>query len=40
MSIRIAYPGAVTDLRKIIFDIVMEDGIFSAHVVTSLTNIF
>jgi hypothetical protein len=36
ISVRVAYPGAVTELANVIFDVVLENNIFAAHQVTTL----
>lgn len=40
ISVRVAYPGAVTELTNIIFDVVMENSIFYSYYVTTLTNTY
>lgn len=40
VSVRVAYPNAVTELTNIIFDVVLENSIFAAHRVTTLTNTY
>lgn len=40
ISVRVAYPNAVTELANIIFDVVLENSVFAAHQVTTLTNVY
>lgn len=40
ISVRVAYPNAITELSSIIFDVVLENSVFSSSYVTTLTNTY